>query len=186
MTEDEILTSQLEKKATSKLYRAESNALNGEIISDIVSCARQELTAATDRKDRVSLTDAATLKSYILKYLDACSMAQTLPSTKGLSRCLGCTSRAIDDFLLRNPASESGILLQMFKDTAAQCLSDASLKNACNSIVSIFLLKAQYDYVDKTSVSIAPATDPLGSVIDPAEIAEKYGYLVPADVEGDT
>ena len=184
MTPEEMLAEQ-ERKKGNRIYRQESHQLNQAVISELVTNAAEGLKSG--ERHRLTLADTNTLREIIFSYLTACSTAGTLPSLSGLAHVCGLTNHAITDYLRRNSETPSGQILTSFKELCSETLSDAALSNCANSIVAIFLLKANYGLVDHSALDInSPITDPLGPKSDPEEIARRYGYLPPADVEGDT
>lgn len=143
-----------------------------------MSQAAGEMAEIAQGKEKIHLADAPALKEATLKFLDCCVKTSTLPTVSGLSRSLGHTSASVYDYMRRNADSQSGIWLAMFKDLCSDCLEKSALTNNINTIMAIFIQKSRYGLQEHNELTINTGNhDPLGSVIDPAEIAEKYSYL---------
>lgn len=163
------------KSRRTKIYKEISDENADRAISSYIGTALNDI--ANEPRQYFRFEDSEKLKQLIIKYLEACERNSVFPSVAGLMRVAGMHRQSFYDYLRRHPETESGRLMQIFHDACAEVLQQASLRNQCNVIASIFVQKAVYDLHESIEV-LAPKPDPLGErTMTPAEIAEKYSYL---------
>ena len=174
---DMVLAAQ-EKRENSGLYDSSDADVK---LSALVSASAEEIAAIIDSKERITLTDTETVERRGVAYLRSCADGSSLPSMTGLARCLGMSSRALNDFKQKNPNHKTSEFLDMMHDAMSDILADASIKNGSgiNTIYSIFLQKARWGMRDNSVIEVKMADNsPLNQDgIDAAAIAKKYGDL---------
>lgn len=115
-----------------------------------------------------------------LRYLRSCERTGAIPSKIGLARACGCSRRAFEKFMVKNPEHPTTAFLELVVDAFSEALSQASLNGSVQPIVSIFLQKALYGMRENEQIK-QPAENPLGEVTDTMELVKKYGEMMPGD-----
>ena len=141
----QMLEAEQSRRAGSKLYKAESAAFVDGQIADMVQQTAQELKQ-TAQMEPISLSNIDSVVSATLDYIHACADASTIPSIVGLSRALGHTRQSLYDCIARNSPKAAARWLETCRDAFAELLGNSALRNGTNTITSIFLLKALYNY----------------------------------------
>lgn len=153
---DALITEKSKNGYKSKQYKAISNELRGEQISQSVhnksSALRQSIAAP-----RVNLSDTEAVQERTFIYLDACEIAQCLPSVMGLSGAMGCSRQNLNQWLLAHPEHQTTNFINMVKDLMANILTESSLCNDINPVMAIFTLKNHFEHADR--VEIAPVVN---------------------------
>jgi DNA-binding phage protein len=170
-TYPEMVESERERKSTSKLYKAQSAQFTGEQLSKLIHKTTAELVDAVDAEP-VSLKDTMEVKRRSVVYLRACEAASSFPSMMGLARSLGVSRQALYDTIWRKSPPETAAWLTMCRDAFSDVLAESSLKNNCNSVVSIFLQKALYEMRESVEI-VAKAEMPLGTEPDRKALEDK-------------
>ncbi len=177
-TFDEMVAYGEDRKANSKLYKAENAKFIDSQLSEMINAMSSELITA-GAKDKISLGDLRAVKEQTILYLGSCAKTATIPSIAGLARALGTTRRAIYDYINRNAYTESAIWLEQCKDLFSDILSGAGLRGCCNPVVAIFLQKAQFGLRETSTLEITPArpVNPLGPIPTPEEMERRLAEL---------
>lgn len=161
-----------ERKKNSSLYKvASTEFVNGEL-SDLVSRTAQEL-ANVATTGPVSLTDTAEIKKRTILYMRACEEASSIPSITGLARSMGLTRQSLYDCIWRKSPKKTAEWLELCRDAFSDVLAEASLRNNCNGVVSIFLQKAAYGLRESVEIVAKQDVSPLGETIDPEELRKR-------------
>lgn len=180
---DEMLSSMNEAKtqglSTTKgrsIYKQESGEYQEEKLKLLITDSLEGIKDFAT-KEKVSLSDFDEVRTRTILYMRACIESGTFPSSLGLARSLGYSDRALRHWRSKQPNTETAQWLEMFNDTCADIIGQSALKNNANSIVSIFLSKALYDFSDKTELVVTPNT--VGSDEEDSfsveEIRARYG-----------
>ncbi len=122
----------------------------------------QTLQELVNIPDRISLRDTQAVRNIALAYVNSCAQTGVLPSKMGLARACGITRKGIDDYMFRNPESETTVFLSLLFDAFAECLSNAALTGSCHPIFAIFVEKALFGWRDALTIEASP-TNVLGS-----------------------
>lgn len=163
-------------KGNSRLYKAKSLEVSDARISDLVAKCAVELSSSAAGKP-IALNDTDTVKQQTIAYIRACAEAACFPSVSGWARSMGFSRNALYDFRNRNPEHETSRWIDMTLDAFSEVLTESALRNNCNSIVAIFIQKAQYGMREQDEL-IKPILDnPLGKITSREEILEKYKDL---------
>lgn len=182
-TFDEMVSEGIEKRTNSKLYKAQSAAFVDGELSDLIRKTSEEL-AAIATSEPVTLSDAKAVKQRTLLYLRACEESACFPSVAGLARSMGLTRHALYDVIEHKRPAATAEWLEVFRDACSDILSEASLRNNANSIISIFLQKSLYGLIEKNELTVrAEAESPLGGEIDQRALEEKIADIVVEDTE---
>lgn len=139
------------------IYKMESGEYQEEKLKNLITLSISEV-AEFATKERVALEDLQEIQKRSILYLRACEESGTFPTSLGLARSLGYSDRALRHWRSKQPNTKTAQWLEMFNETCADILSQSALKNNANSIVSIFLTKALYDFSDKSEVVITPGS----------------------------
>ena len=172
----EMQTAKRNRSPESRLYsRTESLQAVDRQVSQIVRDARSEFRAV----EPISLSDTSRIRAIAEQYLYACEHTSTFPRLTGLCRALGYSSEAVRKWRIGHPDHETTLLIENFKQLCADVLEEAGLRGASNAILTVFLLKANWNYRDTVSLETVQTDRPfLTPPEDPAEIAERYAYLL--------
>ena len=163
-------------KDNSKLYKAKSLEVSDARISELVAQCAVELTNSA-ACDPITLNDTETVKQQTIAYISACAKAACFPSVNGWARSMGFSRNALYDFRNRNPEHKTSQWIDMTLDAFSEIITQSALRNNCNSIVAIFIQKAQYGMREQEE-HIKPVLDsPLGKITSSEEIREKYKDL---------
>ena len=175
MTADEMIEAGKQKRATSRIYKAEADEIKDEAISTSIANALNQLRRAEGR-GKISLDDTATVKTFAEAYLESCAVSSCFPSMSGFALAMGHTRNSLYNYMEKKSETETGKFLMQLHDLFAQILSENSLKNNSNGIVSIFLLKSLFGYKETQSIELVN-----GSRIDEEptldELAQRAGLL---------
>lgn len=156
----------LYKKETGEYQEDKLRALIASNINDIANFAT---------KERVSLEDINEVKTRSMIYLKACEETGTFPSSLGLARALGYTDRSLRNWRNKQPNTPTAKWLEMFNDTCADILAQSALKNNANTIMSIFLNKALYDFRETSELVLTPhVSNEDENNYSPEEIRKRY------------
>ena len=179
LTFPEMVEAGAEQKRQSKLYRAESAEFVDERLSALVGKTAAELATAAEAKP-VSLTDTEMVKKRTILYLKACEMSSSFPSVAGLARSMGLSRQALYDCLWRRSPPKTAEWLELCRDSFSDILAEASLRNDCNGVVSIFLQKALYNLRETVEI-VAKTEEPLGTVPDQKSLEDRIMGSVVVD-----
>ena len=161
----------------SKVYKAKSLEISDARISALVAKCAIELSQSANN-DPVALNDTDIVKSRTIAYISACAEASCFPSVNGWARSMGMSRSAIYDFRNRNPEHETSRWIDLTLDAFSEVLSESALRNNCNSIVAIFIQKAQYGMREQVELIKPVINNSLGLLQSADEIREKYKDLV--------
>ncbi len=163
-------------KTNSKLYKAKSLEISDARISELVAqCAVELLNSASCKP--ITLNDTETVKQQTITYISACAEAACFPSVNGWARSMGFSRNALYDFRNRNPEHETSRWIDMTLDAFSEIITQSALRNNCNSIVAIFIQKAQYGMREQNEYIKPIVDDPLGKIASREEIIDKYKDL---------
>lgn len=180
LTFPEMVGDGLEKRKTSKLYRAESAEFNDGRISALAAKTGAELAAVATAK-RLSLTETDEIKARTLAYVKACEEAAVLPSISGLARSFGMTRRALQICIETHSPAATAEWLEVAKDAFSDVLAEASLRNSCNNITSIFILKAIYGFRESVELVATQQPSVFGDQKSIEQIELEYASLPDGD-----
>lgn len=154
-TFDEIVTDLVERKEREvdphyrgrPIYKEQSLDVQTAWLQQFVAGEIAEV-AEFAKKEKVALEDLEEVQKRSLVYLRACAETGSFPTSLGLARALGYSDRALRYWRKKQSGTKTAQWLEMFNDTCANVLSQASLKNNANPAVAIFLNKALYGFID--------------------------------------
>lgn len=169
MSPEQMREMTAEKRATSKLYSKTTD--NGEVVSVLTANLAADLAHLPQKID---LTDTGMVTAVAIDYVKACCETGTIPSKSGYCRACGISRQSLDYFLNHHGDEPSAEKIRLILDGFAELLNNAALANACHPVMSIFLSKALYGYVEKLSIEAEPMHDPLGERKDTNDILAKY------------
>ncbi len=180
-TPEEMTQELTAKRATSKLYKAQSDTYKAEAVSALIDRAAAQLEES-ERRGRISFVDFNTVREQTFLYLKACETTGVFPSVSGLARSLGYSRHALYNEIDRRTTPATADLLESFRDLCSDILAQASLQNNANSIVSIFLQKALYNMRESVELVVSPP-NPLGESADAAQVKRLIEALPAADAD---
>lgn len=156
-----------------KIYKVQADEHKAEILSADI---QNRLEALREKRDKVNLLDLAEVEARTLEYLEACSLASVFPSVMGLSvQGFGMSRQALNQWLLKNPGSQTAEYIFKVKDIMADILVNASLNNNANSLQALFQLKNHFEHTDKAELQFSQAdNNPLGPCQDEETLRKKY------------
>lgn len=178
---DEMIESGRQQRQSSKLYKAQSAEFSATRIAELISKTTKELGEVA-KTEPVSLSDTATVQERTILYLRACQDAAALPSVAGLARSMGLTRRSLYHCIENHSPAATAHWLEVCRDAFSDVLSDTALRNDCNSIVAIFLQKAQFGLRETVEI-VAKTENPIGEEINPEVLAERIAGSVVDDLE---
>ncbi len=161
LTQTEMIEMTKQKRATSKIYKAESDEIKDEAISNSVRNTLNEMRKA-EKLEKINLDDTKTVKALAECYLESCAVTSSFPTVSALAVSLGYTRENLYHYMKKKPDSETGKFLIQLHDMFSNILAENSLRNNTNAVVSIFLLKSLFGYKDTTSIELVqgdPSTD---------------------------
>lgn len=153
MTTEMMIVEAREKRATSKLYKAENQQVSNEAISKSIRNALFNIKRA-EHTIKVDLNDIESVRAVTGAYLESCAVESCFPSMTGLAMALGYTRRNLNYYMNNNHDTETGKFLIQVHDLLADILSENALKGNANNITSIFLLKALYGLKETDNISL--------------------------------
>lgn len=172
----EMVESGRERKATSKLYKAQSSEFVDTRLSSLISKTTAELTEVATSKP-IGLRDIDEVKERTILYLRSCEEAATIPSITGLARALGMTRRALQICIERKSPAEAAEWLETCRDAFSDLLSESALRNDVNGIVSIFIQKAVYGLRESVEIVASQQPSVYGEQKSLEELAAIYDAL---------
>ena len=162
---------------TSKIYKAAADQHKGEELSADLENRIEALKTSTQRGP-VDWNDVEQVKMRVFDYLTACATAQTYPSIMCLSvHGFGVSRQSLCKFLSKYPDTPSARFISMVKDEIADLLTNAALYRNADPVSVIFQLKNHFEHSDRLQIEPVQQESPLGSEVDAAELAERYGDL---------
>ena len=174
MTYNAMLEDAHSVKDNSKLYKAKSLEISDARISQLVARCAIELSSSASNKP-LALSNTDEVKTRTIAYITACAEASCFPSVNGWARSMGLSRNAIYDYRNRNPEHETSKWIDLTLDAFSEVLTESALRNNCNSIVAIFIQKAQYGMHEQDEHIIKPIVEnPLGAPLSTEEIRERY------------
>lgn len=165
------------KKENSRVYSVKDASDNDIKLAELITASVKELADAAEAIGTVSLSDAQTVKKRTLLYVRACADSGSLPTFSGLLRSFGMTARAGYEYIQRNPDSQTGKWLEMYRDYCADLLADAALRGMTHPVFSIFVEKARNLWRDSITIETVQH-DPLGENRTPEDIVAQYRDLM--------
>ena len=146
----------------------------------VVSIIQDITSNLAEPPKKIRLSDLTSVVTITKRYVSSCLRSGVIPSKSGLSRSLGFSRAGLNKFMAKNPESESTEYLQMVFDAFAEVLEMAALTGKTQPILSIFILKAVYNYSEQPEEIDVPY-DPLDPKLTVEEILSKYGDLPDPD-----
>lgn len=134
-----------------KLYKEASDEHKGQEISLSIQNKATALKQAINAP-KVDLSNTQEVQERTFVYLDACQMAQCFPSVMGLSGAMGCSRQNLNRWLLSHPGHATTDFINMTKDVMADILTNASLCNNSNPVMTIFTLKNHFEHADRVEI----------------------------------
>ena len=138
-------------------YKAVADEHKGEVLAaDIIS----RTTALLERPQKINLNSLEEVQERTAEYFTACAAAEVYPSVMGLaSHGLGISRQALNQYMLRNPNSETTEYINRVKDIMADILTNESLKGNANPVQALFQLKNHFGHADRVEVEAIRETD---------------------------
>jgi len=137
------------------IYKKESGEYQEEKLRNLIASSLSDI-ADFATKERVALEDIKEVQARTIIYLRACEESGTFPSSLGLARSLGYSDRALRHWRSKQANTPTAQWLEVFNELCADILSQSALKNNANTIMSIFLNKALYEFSDKSELILTP------------------------------
>lgn len=152
------LTAEKEKNRLYKNnYKAVSDEHKGEVLAADIKGRTLELLKAPHKVDLNNLEEVQ-LCTY--NYFNACAAAEVYPSVMGLAtHGFKISRQALNQYMLRNPNSETTEYINRVKDIMADILTNESLKGNANPVQAIFQLKNHFEHTDRVEVAAIKETD---------------------------
>lgn len=174
----QTLKEQKQSKGRRQIYKVEADAHKGELLAADLSRKIDGVKLAIKRSP-VKWDDLAEVQRRSLEYLEMCRSSQTIPTISGLSVFgMGTSRQALNQYIREHRNTATAQFLQQMKDIFSDTIESAALNNYINSIMSIFILKNDYDRVDRVSIEAVPQNDsPLGEQVDAQTLQTKYQFL---------
>ena len=177
----EMVEAARQTRQSSKLYKAQSAEFSEKRIAELISKTTKELGEVA-KTEPVSLSDTSKVQERTLLYLRACQDAAALPSMAGLARSMGLRRRSLYHCIETNSPAATAHWLEVCRDAFSDVLSDTALRNDCNSIVAIFLQKAQFGLRETVEI-VAKTDNPIGDEISQDVLTERTMGSVVDDLE---
>lgn len=174
--DDLIATLAERKQARSKLYNEVTSEIKAATISADVSFKRQNLMNAAKRP-RADLNDPEDVQQRTNEYLLACEQAAVVPTFIGLCAAMGYSRQGVYHYLNRSPETPSAKFLELAREVLADALISSGLTRTTDAAVTIFALKNLNGFADRLQIEPVQQENPLGSEVDAAELAKRYGDL---------
>jgi hypothetical protein len=153
------------------LYNVPNRSEAAQKISNLLEKSNMLLFESMERpKTDVHNMDA--LVQSTKEYFEFCRYQGIMPSFRRLANWYGYSNRILYKYIEKQ--SPEGIYLDQIKDAIKDNLEQAALINAVNNISAMFILKAQYDYVETTKHVIEPSESLLGQ---PKTVEEIVDYI---------
>ena len=166
---DEEMDAQNERVlANSMIYSKEIGS--GEKIGLIVSSIADDIANVGEK---IEFRNTALVKETTMRYLRSCSRVGAIPSKIGLARACGCSRKAFDKFIQRNPEHPTSEFLQIVIDGFAEANMEAGQSGSCHPIFAMFVLKAMYGLRENDPLPQL-ADNPLGEITDTTTLMKKY------------
>ncbi len=167
-SDDEMDAQNLEIVNSSMLYSKDVDS--GRKIGMIVSNIADDLSRVGEK---ISFRDTETVKRTVERYLRSCARIGAIPSKIGLARACGCSRRAFDRFIARNPEHPTSEFLEIVNDAFAEANIEAGQSGSCHPIFAMFVLKSIYQVRENDPVQTI-AENPLGELTDTEKLMKKY------------
>lgn len=162
-----------------KLYKTEGGngtevqRYNRATIQNVVGAAAYNL--ASDTRRRVDLFDVEDVRRRVVAYVAACCDAALMPGLSGLcGYAFKCSRQWLSKFKAEHPEHETTKFLDVVTEMFADCISNAALSGASNTVMSLFLLKNGYNYADKVAVETTATIEDNCDKYDAESIAKRY------------
>lgn len=159
------------------IYKEKSGIYQEDQLKNLIANDIEQLMQY-DSKKAISLSDFPVVRERTIVYLKCCQETGTFPSNQGLARMLGYNDKTLRTWRQKNGNTETGQWLEMFADMCAETLHQSALKNNANTIMAIFLSKANYDMKEENRLVISqdvPLTS--ASNFNEDQIRERLGLI---------
>ena len=143
------------------VYKEKSGEYQEEKLKQLISCNISGV-AEFATKERVALEDLEEVQKRTIVYLKVCEESGTFPSSLGLARSLGYSDRALRHWRNKRAETPTAQWLEMFNELCADILSQSALKNNSNPLVSIFLNKSLYGFIEAEKLIVTTQHYELG------------------------
>lgn len=131
----------------------------------------------------IDISDPVQVEQRISEYFQYCIDNDMKPNMVGMANWIGVSKRALDGWKRGEYGKSKTPIIERAAMVLEELWQDYMHDGKVNPASGIFLGKNMFGYRDVQDVQLA-AVNPLGEMRDPAEIAQKYDYLVLDD--GDT
>lgn len=159
------------KGSPKRLYKQESDGHKSEQLQMDIANKREVLRTVVKR-EKVDFSNLQMVQDRAFAYMEACEKAGVFPSVMGLAtHAFGVSRQALNQYLLTHN-NETTDFIALVKDTFADILTNASLYNNANPVMTIFQLKNSHSFVDK--LEIAPVQAERVDTYDPDDIRRRY------------
>lgn len=135
------------------IYKTVAEEFKGEQLSADLTTAIG--TINEKKRVKVNFKDPEDVRKRISTYFLACEHTKRFPSIQGLAAYgFGISRQALNQWRLRpeNIGTESANLIDTAADMIADILTNQSLHNNCNAIMSLFQLKNNHSFSDRVEV----------------------------------
>lgn len=164
-----------------RIYKTESEEFKKEQLATDMESAIETISNRT--RVKVNFKDPEDVRQRISDYFTACGHTGRFPSIQGLaSYGFGISRQALNQWRLRkeNAGSETARLIDIAADMIADTLTNQSLHNNANPVMSLFQLKNNHSFADRVEVQSIPYEDEYDHV-SMEELKERYRLLMDAN-----
>lgn len=155
------------------LYPRERNEQVENTITKLVGMSFEEMSEFAT-SEHISLTDTDELKRRTLIYLKACELNAVFPSVLGLARALGYSRQELVNWQSKHPGTETARWLNVFSDMCADTLAQSALTKNTDGVVTIFLSKAVYGFVDTSNLVLTQGQNDIKPEVDTEALRVEY------------
>lgn len=124
-----------------------------------VSKAREMLNLS-----KVTINDFDEIRNRVFKYLTYCDENERIPTLRGVSVAIGVDSGRIKSWLKAYPEHQTSLFLKQLMDMLADDIESKALTGELDRAVSIFSLKANFDYQEMHDVTITHTKESAKSI----------------------
>ena len=186
MEEDMIqeLATGSEKKR--RIYKTETEEFKKEQLAVDMQSAIATISKGT--RVKVNLQDPEDVRQRISDYFTACGHTGRFPSVQGLaSYGFGISRQALNQWRLRkeNASTETARLIDIATDMIADILTNQSLHNNANAIMSLFQLKNNHAFADRVELQSVPVDDDYDDRYQNDSWKEKYREMIRSNLVDD-
>ena len=143
-----------------RIYKTESEQFKKEMLAVDMTSAIETVSKRT--RVKVNFSDPEDVRQRINDYFTACGNTGRFPSIQGLAAYgFGISRQALNQWRLRkeNAGTESARLIDIASDMIADTLTNQSLHNNANPVMSLFQLKNNHAFADRVELQNVPFDD---------------------------